>query len=131
MSETDLVILLKDEGIEAWNAMWKERNENDEFPDLSNANLRRMNLAGVNFLRASLRNADLREADLRNAYLQHAELDDADLRGANFITANLTSAALRRAKLDGTTKFHESILDHVDFCAASLNAVRVPCEGDT
>jgi uncharacterized protein YjbI with pentapeptide repeats len=91
-----------------WNA-WRKENFN-EFPDLTEANLpganlTRANLTGANFARPRLVRADPIWAGLTSAniieqgHLSTANLTEAKLTGASLIKANLTGVHFTRADL--------------------------------
>ena len=61
MANQEQLAILK-QGVEAWNA-WRKENE-EIWPDLSEANLTGADLIGADLARANLDGADLRGANL-------------------------------------------------------------------
>ncbi len=107
MADEELVRILRDEGVEAWNR-WREEHPavraNLRGADLSEARLGRAELGGANLSRAilweaNLGGANLGGADLRGANLWRAYLVGADLGGAHLSGADLREADLREADL--------------------------------
>ncbi len=99
-------------GIDGWNT-WREENR-EIFPDLSDANLRRVNLREANLVDVYLRNADLRGADLNLA-----DISGADLIGANLSVANLTKTTLLK------TDFSRADLSVANLNEANLGSARL------
>jgi hypothetical protein len=108
---------LLSQGIDRWNA-WRNEHRNT-FPDLSEANLRKMDLSGAN-----LSGADLSKADLSGADLSEADLVRADLSGARLHRAALIGADLGAADLAGAdcsrTNLKAAILYGADLSEANL-----------
>ncbi|HOX36896.1 MAG TPA: pentapeptide repeat-containing protein [Candidatus Brocadiia bacterium] len=84
------------EGVEAWNN-W--RQESQEVPDLSHANLKGAQLEQVNFNNANLIRANLRRANLRRARFNRAQLERANLSWANLLESTMIQAGLEGANL--------------------------------
>ena len=95
------------QGVEAWNR-WRKDNP-EEKPNLSGANLSkadlneadlsRSNLSGANFSKADLIEADLTRSNLKGANFSKADLSRGDLRSANIRGANLSNSFLMGANL--------------------------------
>ncbi len=93
-------------GITAWN---QYRQDHEQIPDLSGAdlgsaaldkaNLHGINLSHANLTKASLQGADLTKASLQGADLTKVNLDRATLTNADLCDATLTNAGLRNANL--------------------------------
>ena len=106
MANEEQLRLLKEEGVEAWNA-WRQKAQSEEALDW-------MDLLKVDLSGADLREADLSMADLREAYFIRANLKQTDLKGTNLIRANLRAAYLRGADL------REAYLKQTDLMEADL-----------
>lgn len=102
MANPKHVALLK-AGVICWNN-WRRENP-DETPDLSGADLNRIDLRligpggviGVNLKDANLRGAKLMWANLVGADLRDADLSGAYFQGANLLMADIGGAKWRRA----------------------------------
>jgi len=127
-------------GPDAWDK-WRAEN-NDEKPDLSNANLNELDSIGINFVEADLRGANLTsaklmfanfkranlsgarlyKADLVATYMGGANLSDTYLRKADLVAANLSSADLSNTDMTnaliGSTTFQDNDLSMVKGLAA-------------
>lgn len=124
MADTNLVQMLRNAGVEAWN---RSRVNHPDYPrcdiyeeaiwgaDLSKAELSGADLRSAILLGADLRGADLRAADLSNAWLHQADMTGANLEGARLNDAllmdaklrdaNLRNASLRQARIEGDKRF--------------------------
>jgi uncharacterized protein YjbI with pentapeptide repeats len=139
MADPEQLRILKEEGVEAWNA-WRKQAGWIIFTDLSEAdlngaNLSRAKLRGANLSRAKLRGANLSTANLSGANLNGARLNGtsligADLRDANLIAADLRWATLRwailfKADLGGANlsgaNLSEGYLSWANFSEANLS----------
>jgi uncharacterized protein YjbI with pentapeptide repeats len=143
MADAEPLRILKEEGVDAWNA-WRRQvpetridlevridlsNTDLSWADLSNAYLYRADLSGANLHRANLSRADLRgailcradlhEANLHRADLRTAILNEASLYGANLSWANLSWANLPETNLNGAN------LSGADFSRANLSDARL------
>lgn len=139
-NEEHLTILRQ--GVEVWNK-WRQNNNNRpdlsqanlSDADLQRANLREVNLSRTNLLDAVLIGADLQGADLSAAYLARANLTsarlvqanlcqamllEADARLANFEHANLSQAELTDANLSQAI-LSGAILIRTDFTRVSFH----------
>lgn len=85
-----------EEGVAEWN---RRRQEGEEIPSLSEANLSWANLSGTDLSEANLSKANLRWANLSKADLRKAFLRWANLHGANLSEANLHGANLPHFQL--------------------------------
>jgi hypothetical protein len=122
VANKELVKLLKEKGVEAWNE-WRKKRPGIR-PDLRDAGLRGVNLdeanlceadlAGAAFVEASLIGANLFKANLQGARLGGANLVLADLQGANLIEADLAEANLEYANL------REANLERADLSGVNL-----------
>jgi hypothetical protein len=107
------VKLLKEKGVEAWNA-WRVEHFSIR-PDLTDVDLHGVdlrgaeffetNLHGANLAGANLHRANLGMADLNDAYLRSADLEAAFLVGTSLRVANLTGVNLRAAQLQSAELF--------------------------
>ncbi len=109
-------------GVDTWNK-WRKNQEND-YLDLSGADLREADLSKVNLRGAGLYNAKLSGANLTEAKLVGASLDRADLSNtnlvrANLIQANLIGTNLKEADLTEAELF-KADLSHAELCHAEL-----------
>ncbi|WP_396604582.1 pentapeptide repeat-containing protein [Bradyrhizobium sp. YCK136] len=105
MADSDHIALLK-KGVDAWNAWWREEENDYLTADLHGAILSGAILSGAILRRADLGRtnlfeADLSGADLNQAYLSGADFGRADLHGADLTGADLTGAILTGADLTG------------------------------
>jgi len=106
------------QGVRIWNE-WRKENP-DERPDFSNAELSDINL----------RNADIRNVDFRNANLMKGDLRNADISKTNFTNTNLIEAKLNETFLAATffnrtylvnTNFEKSILFYTKIVDCDLS----------
>src|SRR5579864_1172636 len=128
MANKDLIKLLLEQGLEAWN-QWRLRHLFDFAIDLTEAELEGLNLEGAMLMSTDLRWTRLKDtnlkgsslggADLSFADLSGANLEGANLEGANLIGTNLSYANLRGANLV-FTKFVDSILIGADLSCSEL-----------
>jgi uncharacterized protein YjbI with pentapeptide repeats len=120
MADSNLVQMLRNAGVEAWN---RSRVDHPDYPrcdiyeeairgadlsgaDLSGADLRSAILLGADLRGANLRGADLskawlHQADLTGANLEDSRLDEALLLDSKLRDANLRGASLRQARIEG------------------------------
>ena len=103
--------LLKEQGVEAWNA-WRKQNPGVD-PGLYNVDLSKRDLRG----------ADLRGADLRGASLTNANLSDTNLSDVNLSDVKLIGADLRGADLRGAASITNEELEQQ---ASSLEGATMP-----
>ena len=105
-------------------AIWQKIN-NEECPNLEDANLE-----GIDFKGADLSNANLKGAILEGANLTKANLEGANLEGANFRYTNLRGADLCYANILGAeftcadlrgAKFEYSCLPLWLWCGAKVD----------
>ncbi len=93
------------EGVEAWNAWWKENH--DVTPDLTDAHLNGATLSGATLSGADLSGADLTWADLFKA----KGLDSDQLCSASsLVNAKLDDALATQAMTQCPEKFKEKEL---------------------
>jgi uncharacterized protein YjbI with pentapeptide repeats len=130
MANDEHVAVLK-QGVTAWNA-WRRENANN-IPDLSWADLREANLHGAdlveaNLYMANLEGGDLSEANLRSANLIGAKLNKANLSGAHLVEAkcraDFSGADLRQAILHWATLIGAN-LRHANLSGADLMEARL------
>ena len=86
-------------GGNAWN-QWRI-DHRIEYPDLREADLRRVNLCNVDLSKADLTGANLVETNLTGANLSGSNLTEVNSVFANFTDSNLTRANFTRANLVG------------------------------
>ena len=98
MDRHEALQMLRDGDVKRWN---HGRQQAEELPALSGADLHEANLSAANFRGANLSGADLHEANLSGADLHEANLSAANFRGANLSGANFSKANLSGAKLSG------------------------------
>ena len=102
MSEINLVTLITENGVEAWNK-WREehpfRSVNLRYANLSGAKLRDANLCNTYLSGANLSGAYLRDANLCNTSLSETNLSNANFSGANLRDTHLSNANLGGAYL--------------------------------
>lgn len=96
-------------------AIWQKIN-NEECPNLEDANLEGIDFKGADLSNANLKGANLAGAILEGANLTKANLEGANLEGANFRYTNLRGADLRYANILG-----------VEFTCADLRGVKFEC----
>jgi uncharacterized protein YjbI with pentapeptide repeats len=109
-------------GVRAWN---KWREEREDLPNLSEADLSEADLRGADLREADRRvatlfNANLSRANLYRAHLVGADLSCANLNGANLSYANLTGADLNYAT-PGGANFSYANLSGGDLSHAALS----------
>jgi hypothetical protein len=143
MADNNLVQMLHDAGVEAWN---RSRVDHPDYPrcdiyeeairgaDLSGAVLSGLNLRSAILVGADLRAADLRGADLSKAWLHQADLTGANLEGARLDEAllldsklrdaNLRSASLRGVRIEGDKRlsYPSHIAVGADLTGANLTS---------
>jgi uncharacterized protein YjbI with pentapeptide repeats len=143
MADTNLVQMLRNAGVEAWN---RSRVNHPDYPrcdiyeeaiwgaDLCKAELSGADLRSAILLGADLRGADLRAADLSNAWLHQADMTGANLEGARLNDAllmdaklrdaNLRKASLRQARIEGDKRFSypSHIVVGADLTGATLTS---------
>jgi uncharacterized protein YjbI with pentapeptide repeats len=112
MADRNLVQMLRNAGVEAWN---RSRVDHPDYPrcdiyeeavrgaDLSGAELSGVDLGSAIMIGADLRGADLRGADLSKSWLHQADLTGANLEGARLDEALLLDSKLRDANLRGAS----------------------------
>jgi hypothetical protein len=99
MAFEEHVKLLKEKGVDAWNA-WRLQHPSI-IPGLSGADFTGLDLSRANFSRARLGEANLSGAMLYETNLTSAGLRGADLTGADLTAANLNEAYLAMTDLSG------------------------------
>lgn len=110
-------------GASAWNE-W--RANQDETPDLCQADLRGLDLSGFDLSQVNLRGADLRgtkfcDADLSGAHLESANFFKAVLDDANLAGAFLTGAQfLNCAQLVVARNWQSAFRDDMLACGAAV-----------
>jgi len=143
MADKNLVRMLRNAGVEAWN---RSRVNHPDYPrcdiyeeaiwgaDLSRSDLSGADLRSAILLGADLSGADLRAADLSNAWLHRADMTGANLEGArldyallmdaNLRDANLRQASLRQARIEGDKRFSypSHIVAGADLTGANLTS---------
>lgn len=120
MANTKHLKILK-QGVVAWNN-WRENH--NEIPDLSRADLSGADLIAANLSRADLIGADLSGANLSLANLSGADLIEANLSRGYFIRANLLNAVLVGANLIGAD-LSGAIMIGADLSSANLSGVHL------
>jgi hypothetical protein len=137
MANDDLVRILRDQGVDAWNK-WRKENLDYEI-DLRQADLKGAKLSGADLRKAKLWNANLIEANLDKADLKGVDLswtylDKAFFRGANLSRANLRVASLGKTNLSGAdlreadlrgAYLRETDLTGADLSRANLRGARL------
>jgi hypothetical protein len=137
MANDDLVRILRDQGVDAWNK-WRKENLDYEI-DLRQADLKGAKLSGADLRKAKLWSANLIEANLDSADLSGADLswtylDKAVFRGANLSRANLRVASLGKTNLSGAdlreadlrgAYLRETDLRGADLSRANLRGARL------
>ena len=115
--------LLKEKGVDAWNA-WRKAHP-DVSIDLTNADLQNTDLQKVNLQNAKLDGANLIDANLIGANLKKANLFTADLTSAAINNCNLERVNLIGAKLEGANfegaKLQSANLINANFKRAKLS----------
>jgi len=114
MANPSQVRILREEGVEAWNAHLERaeipmvfhdgkflRNPSKTQIDFSQANLSGLDLTGIDLYRANLAQANLRRANLEGAVLRDAYLQGVDLSDCRAVRADLYCADLSLAQLQG------------------------------
>ena len=106
------------EGVSAWNA-WRRQNP-DERPRLSRADLGGAALSGANLAAGQMGGVNLRGADLSGSDLTSANLSGVDFSGTNLFEATLCNAHLRGAKFL-QTEMRCADLSDTDLTGAMFN----------
>ena len=110
-------------------AIWQKIN-NEECPNLEDANLEGIDFKGADLSNANLKGANLAGAILEGANLTKANLEGANLEGANFRYTNLRGADLCYANILGAeftcadlrgAKFEYSCLPLWLWCGAKVD----------
>ncbi len=115
------------EGVNEWN---RRREDGEDIPKLSNADLTRAHLTGADLRGADLRDAslgdaNLRSTNLRDANLTYAILTGVNIRGANLRDTDLTGADLRGADLRSTNLTYANLTD-ANLRGADLRYANLP-----
>jgi hypothetical protein len=131
MANPEHLKILK-QGVKAWNK-WRKENPND-IPDLSGADLGisdliRVNLFGANlynvdFCEAELVGADLHETNLNNAMLAYANLTGANINEAGLVGSDLTQTNMKKANLRNADMRY-CIMPGCNLSAAIMTGVRL------
>ncbi len=112
-------------GVTEWDRL---RDEGEEIPSLSGADLCGADLSDADLSDANLSGANLRSADLGSADLSGANLSGANLIGANLRLADLSGAILYNANLSGAdlseTDLYGASLWHTAFTNVDLSRVK-------
>ncbi|NJK42009.1 MAG: pentapeptide repeat-containing protein [Acaryochloridaceae cyanobacterium SU_2_1] len=80
---------------------------------LSGANCHKTRFIQANLNKANLSETNLTAADLRRADLRKADLSGSQLQAANLSTTNLTAACFEDTHLNRSTKFDQTICEHI------------------